>query len=145
MIQPPSRICSTSCPGGLGINLTAANSVIMHDLDFNPYNDKQAEDRCHRLGQTKEVKIIRFISQDTIEEGIYTVAQDKLKLEQDVTGEDGKETVAKKKDVARLLKAALGVELKEKQIGDVGKSLHGALDKFSYLDPQLFRMGDEMT
>ena len=63
----------------------------------------------------------RFISQDTIEEGIYTVAQDKLKLEQDVTGEDGKETVAKKKDVARLLKAALGVELKEKQIGDVGK------------------------
>ena len=65
--------------------------------------------------------ISRFISQDTIEEGIYTVAQDKLKLEQDVTGEDGKETVAKKKDVARLLKAALGVELKEKQIGDVGK------------------------
>ena len=45
--------------GGLGINLTAANAVILHDLDFNPYNDKQAEDRCHRLGQTKEVKIIR--------------------------------------------------------------------------------------
>merc|ERR1719476_752090 len=107
--------------GGLGINLTAANTVILHDLDFNPYNDKQAEDRCHRMGQTKEVKIIRFISEDTIEEGIYNVAQDKLKLEQDVTGEDGKETVTKKKDVARLLKAALGVELKEKQIGDVGK------------------------
>ena len=45
--------------GGLGINLTAANTVILHALDFNPYNDKQAEDRCHRLGQTKEVKIIR--------------------------------------------------------------------------------------
>ena len=29
--------------------------VILHDLDFNPYNDKQAEDRCHRVGQTKEV------------------------------------------------------------------------------------------
>ena len=51
--------------GGLGINLTAANTVILHDLDFNPYNDKQAEDRCHRLGQTKEVKIIRCES-DTI-------------------------------------------------------------------------------
>ena len=49
------------------------------------------------------------------------MAQDKLKLEQDVTGEDGKETVAKKKDVARLLKAALGVDLKETQIGDVNK------------------------
>ena len=47
--------------GGLGINLTAANTVILHDLDFNPYNDKQAEDRCHRMGQTKEVKIIRSI------------------------------------------------------------------------------------
>ena len=47
--------------GGLGINLTAANTVILHDLDFNPYNDKQAEDRCHRMGQTKEVKIIRLI------------------------------------------------------------------------------------
>ena len=68
----------------------------------------------------------RFISEDTIEEGIYNIAQEKLKLEQDVTGqEEGKgeegEKVAKKKDVARLLKAALGVELKEKQIGDVGK------------------------
>lgn len=39
--------------GGLGINLTSANVVILHDIDMNPYNDKQAEDRCHRLGQTK--------------------------------------------------------------------------------------------
>lgn len=39
--------------GGLGINLTSANVVILHDIDCNPYNDKQAEDRCHRVGQTK--------------------------------------------------------------------------------------------
>lgn len=39
--------------GGVGINLTAANVVVMHDIDFNPFNDKQAEDRCHRVGQTK--------------------------------------------------------------------------------------------
>ena len=39
--------------GGLGINLTSANVAIIHDIDFNPYNDKQAEDRCHRLGQTR--------------------------------------------------------------------------------------------
>merc|ERR1719225_40138 len=109
--------------GGLGINLTAVNTVILHDLDFNPYNDKQAEDRCHRLGQTRDVKIIRFITEDTIEEGIYTVAQEKLKLEQDVTGQ-GEETKTKKKDVARLLKAALGVDLKEKQIGDVDSKVY---------------------
>ena len=41
--------------GGVGINLTAADTVIIHDLDFNPYNDKQAEDRCHRVGQTRSV------------------------------------------------------------------------------------------
>jgi len=39
--------------GGLGINLSAANVVILHDIDFNPYNDKQAEDRCHRIGQKR--------------------------------------------------------------------------------------------
>lgn len=39
--------------GGLGINLTRADTVIIHDIDFNPHNDKQAEDRCHRLGQKK--------------------------------------------------------------------------------------------
>merc|ERR1719250_319733 len=107
--------------GGLGINPTAANTVILHDLDFNPYNDKQAEDRCHRVGQTKEVKVIRFTSEDTIEEGIHNIAMEKLKLEQDVTGEVDADSKTKKKDVARLLKAALGVDLKEKQIGDVGK------------------------
>ena len=39
--------------GGLGINLTSANVVILHDVDFNPHNDRQAEDRCHRIGQTR--------------------------------------------------------------------------------------------
>ncbi|CAH8288739.1 unnamed protein product [Schistosoma bovis] len=41
--------------GGLGISLTGADTVIIHDIDFNPYNDRQAEDRCHRLGQKKYV------------------------------------------------------------------------------------------
>lgn len=43
--------------GGLGINLTSANVVILHDIDCNPYNDKQAEDRCHRVGQTRYGRI----------------------------------------------------------------------------------------
>merc|ERR1711881_399098 len=70
--------------GGLGINLTAANTVILHDLDFNPYNDKQAEDRCHRVGQTRPVRVIRFISEETI----YSIAHEKLRLEQDLTSVD---------------------------------------------------------
>ncbi len=39
--------------GGVGINLTGANHVITYDVDYNPQNDKQAEDRCHRVGQLK--------------------------------------------------------------------------------------------
>ena len=76
--------------GGLGINLTSANTVILHDIDFNPYNDKQAEDRCHRVGQQRPVDIFRFLSEGTIEEGMMRIAQDKLKLEKDVTSRTGK-------------------------------------------------------
>ncbi|KXJ70348.1 hypothetical protein RP20_CCG024025 [Aedes albopictus] len=73
--------------GGLGINLTAADTVIIHDIDFNPYNDKQAEDRSHRMGQTKPVTIYKLISDGTIEEGMLMIAQEKLQLEKDVTDE----------------------------------------------------------
>lgn len=45
--------------GGMGINLTAADTCILHDLDFNPFNDIQSEDRCHRIGQTKPVTVIK--------------------------------------------------------------------------------------
>ncbi|AWP07256.1 putative SWI/SNF-related matrix-associated actin-dependent regulator of chromatin subfamily A containing DEAD/H box 1A-like [Scophthalmus maximus] len=74
--------------GGLGINLTSANVVILHDIDCNPYNDKQAEDRCHRVGQTRTVKVIRLISKDSIEDSILQLGQKKLKLEQDMTAAD---------------------------------------------------------
>lgn len=110
--------------GGLGINLTAANTVILHDLDFNPYNDKQAEDRCHRVGQTRPVRVIRMLSEDTIEEAIHNIAQDKLQLERDLnkSGEDSQQEEgqqAAKKDIKKLLKLALDVELSEETIGDV--------------------------
>ncbi|CAL1288550.1 unnamed protein product [Larinioides sclopetarius] len=97
--------------GGLGINLTAADTVILHDIDFNPYNDKQAEDRCHRVGQTKNVSIIRLISEGTIEEGILQRATEKLKLERDIHDED--ETEEKDSaSVAKLLRDALGLSAK---------------------------------
>lgn len=76
--------------GGLGINLTAADTVIIHDIDFNPYNDKQAEDRCHRMGQLKPVSVYRLISQGTIEEGMLQMNKEKLKLERDITTEGKK-------------------------------------------------------
>lgn len=94
--------------GGVGINLTAADTAIIHDIDFNPYNDKQAEDRCHRMGQTKEVSIYRLISEGTIEEGMLMIAQEKLKLEQDIHSEANTD-VQEQKCMIRLLTMALGL------------------------------------
>lgn len=47
--------------GGQGLNLIGADTVVIHDMDFNPQIDRQAEDRCHRIGQTKEVTIYRWV------------------------------------------------------------------------------------
>ncbi|XP_068273468.1 chromodomain-helicase-DNA-binding protein 1-like isoform X2 [Nyctibius grandis] len=66
--------------GGVGMNLTAADTVIFTDSDFNPQNDLQAIARAHRIGQHKPVKIIRLIGRDTIEEIIYRRAASKLRL-----------------------------------------------------------------
>ncbi|XP_030904395.2 SWI/SNF-related matrix-associated actin-dependent regulator of chromatin subfamily A containing DEAD/H box 1-like [Melopsittacus undulatus] len=95
--------------GGLGINLTSANVVILHDIDCNPYNDKQAEDRCHRVGQTREVKVIKLISKGTVEEHMLKISEQKLKLEQDMTAADSGEEGAIPADIATLLKASLGL------------------------------------
>ncbi|MGH0142092.1 UNVERIFIED_CONTAM: hypothetical protein FKN15_023028 [Acipenser sinensis] len=66
--------------GGVGMNLTAADTVIFVDSDFNPQNDLQAAARAHRIGQKRPVKIIRLIGRDTVEEIVYRRAMSKLKL-----------------------------------------------------------------
>ncbi|KAJ7993577.1 hypothetical protein DPEC_G00273840 [Dallia pectoralis] len=66
--------------GGVGMNLTAADTVIFMDSDFNPQNDLQAAARCHRIGQTRAVKVIRLLGRDTVEEMVYSRAVSKLHL-----------------------------------------------------------------
>ncbi|KAJ8262723.1 hypothetical protein COCON_G00151800 [Conger conger] len=95
--------------GGLGINLTSANVVILHDIDCNPYNDKQAEDRCHRVGQTRTVKVIKLISKDSIEDCMLRLGQKKLKLEQDMTAAEEGNEGSMPENMASLLKASLGL------------------------------------
>ncbi|CAN0447550.1 unnamed protein product, partial [Scytosiphon promiscuus] len=67
--------------GGLGINLQSADTCILYDSDWNPQADLQAQDRCHRIGQTKTVKVYRLVTEDTIEEKVVERAQQKLKLD----------------------------------------------------------------
>uniref|UniRef100_A0A8C5FEK5 Chromodomain helicase DNA binding protein 1-like n=1 Tax=Gadus morhua TaxID=8049 RepID=A0A8C5FEK5_GADMO len=66
--------------GGVGLNLTAADTVVFMDSDFNPQNDLQAAARCHRIGQTRPVKVIRLLGRDSVEEMVYSRATSKLDL-----------------------------------------------------------------
>jgi chromatin-remodeling ATPase INO80 len=67
--------------GGLGINLTSADTVIFYDSDWNPTIDSQAMDRAHRLGQTKQVTVYRLITRGTIEERIRKRALQKEEVQ----------------------------------------------------------------
>ncbi|TFK47940.1 hypothetical protein OE88DRAFT_1664908 [Heliocybe sulcata] len=70
--------------GGLGLNLQTADTVIIFDTDWNPHADLQAQDRAHRIGQTKTVRILRFITEKSVEEHMYARARYKLDIDDKV-------------------------------------------------------------
>lgn len=72
--------------GGQGLNLTAADRVVIFDAGFNPHEDVQAENRAHRVGQDKEVEVIRLIARGTVEEQILQLGENKLALDERVAG-----------------------------------------------------------
>jgi len=85
--------------GGLGINLTKADTVIIYDSDWNPQVDLQAQDRCHRIGQTRLVAVYRLVTHSTVESRLLLRANQKLKLERLVMHKDtftGRTSTAKK-------------------------------------------------
>ncbi|XP_071081185.1 chromatin-remodeling ATPase INO80-like [Haliotis cracherodii] len=90
--------------GGLGINLTAADTVIFYDSDWNPTVDQQAMDRAHRLGQTKQVTVYRLICKGTIEERILQRAKEKSEIQRMVIqGGNFRPDTLKPKEVVSLL------------------------------------------
>ena len=89
--------------GGVGINLMAADRVIIFDSDWNPQNDIQAMARAHRIGQTKDVKIYRLITSKTYEHQMFLRASLKLGLDQAIlTGAEGKDMT--KNELENLLR-----------------------------------------
>ncbi|KAM9925080.1 hypothetical protein OXX59_004113 [Metschnikowia pulcherrima] len=84
----PVFLLSTKA-GGFGINLVAANNVVIYDQSFNPHDDKQAEDRAHRVGQTQEVLVTKLIAENTIDENILMLAENKLQLDHSISNEPG--------------------------------------------------------
>ncbi|KAK3706299.1 DNA-dependent ATPase fun30 [Vermiconidia calcicola] len=97
--------------GGAGINLAAANKVIIFDSGFNPQDDIQAENRAHRVGQTRDVEVVRLVTRGTIEEQICALGESKLALDERVAGEGA--TAAEDKQAEKM-----GAEIVEKMFLD---------------------------
>ena len=98
--------------GGQGINLTSADTVILHDCDFNPQIDRQAEDRAHRLGQTKPVHVYRLVSSGSVDARIVDIATAKLSLDAAVLSAGGGMTdkearQAEQRSMAEILSSLL--------------------------------------
>ncbi|XP_059176200.1 helicase domino-like isoform X2 [Physella acuta] len=97
--------------GGIGVNLTGADTVVFYDSDWNPTMDAQAQDRCHRIGQTRDVHIYRLVSEMTVEENILKKANQK-RLLGDLAIEGGNFTTAffKEQTITDLFAEPSGLE-----------------------------------
>ncbi|KAL5320745.1 hypothetical protein ACEPPN_011555 [Leptodophora sp. 'Broadleaf-Isolate-01'] len=112
----------TTKAGGTGINLMYANKVIIFDGSFNPQDDRQAENRAHRVGQVREVEVVRLVTRGTVEEAIYALGQSKLTLDGRVAGDSedsGKAEEAGEKAVARMLLEGTGMNNSNEDTKDV--------------------------
>ncbi|OXB57334.1 hypothetical protein ASZ78_011754 [Callipepla squamata] len=110
--------------GGLGINLTAADTCIIFDSDWNPQNDLQAQARCHRIGQSKAVKVYRLITRNSYEREMFDKASLKLGLDkavlQDINrkgGTNGVQQLSKMEVEDLLRKGAYGALMDEEDEG----------------------------
>ncbi|KAJ5146317.1 HAS subgroup [Penicillium bovifimosum] len=104
--------------GGLGLNLQTADTVIIYDSDWNPHQDLQAQDRAHRIGQKNEVRILRLISSNSVEEKILERAQFKLDMDGKViqAGKFDNKSTNEERDA--LLRTLLDSAEAAEQIGD---------------------------
>ncbi|KAK1287688.1 ATP-dependent DNA helicase DDM1 [Acorus calamus] len=126
--------------GGLGINLTAADTCIIYDSDWNPQMDLQAMDRCHRIGQTRPVHIYRLVTSHSVEGRMVKRAFGKLKLEHVViaTGqfqqERNKSNTLEEAELLALLRDEVDEEDKLVQTDICDEDLLQVLDRSDLVD-----------
>ncbi|KAL7317190.1 ATP-dependent DNA helicase Snf21 [Mucor circinelloides] len=104
--------------GGLGLNLQTADTVIIFDSDWNPHQDLQAQDRAHRIGQTKEVRIFRLISTNSVEESILARANYKLDIDGKVIQAGKFDNRSTEEDREAFLRSLLEDKADEENDGD---------------------------
>jgi SWI/SNF-related matrix-associated actin-dependent regulator 1 of chromatin subfamily A len=128
----------------MGINLTAASVVIMYiwdlrllssivvtcfsrfDQDFNPHNDRQAQDRAYRIGQKRDVEVVKLISRGTIEEDMLKLGETKLALDEAVAGDNddkGEDDNAPEREMKTSLMNVLRQQFEKQQGGDVSEDV----------------------
>ena len=124
--------------GGVGINLTGADTVIFYDSDWNPTMDAQAQDRCHRIGQTRDVHIYRLVSERSIEENIIKKANQK-RLLGDLAIEGGNFTTAffKKQTIKDLF------EVDEKSAQEPNEKITELSNEVAENDVSTAQIGDK--
>lgn len=120
--------------GGTGINLTCANKVLIFDEQYNPQEDIQAENRAHRVGQTRPVEVVRLITKGTIEERIHALGVSKLAMDERVAGaptdadDNGKAAQKMEKEATRKIEEDMLKEFKAKAGGDLKDAFKGMLE-----------------
>ena len=139
--------------GGLGLNLQTADTVIIYDSDWNPHQDLQAQDRAHRIGQKNEVRILRLISSNSVEEKILERAQFKLDMDGKViqAGKfDNKSTNEEREAMLRtLLETAEAAEqlgeqeeMDDDDLNDIMARSEEELTIFHKMDEERLRTGE---
>jgi ATP-dependent helicase STH1/SNF2 len=124
--DPPFIFLLSTRAGGLGLNLQTADTVIIYDSDWNPHQDLQAQDRAHRIGQKREVRILRLITSKSVEEAILARAQYKLDLDGKViqAGKFDNKTTDRERE--ELLRSLLGGD--EEDDDDKDKDQEGEIE-----------------
>jgi ATP-dependent helicase STH1/SNF2 len=125
--------------GGLGLNLQTADTVIIYDSDWNPHQDLQAQDRAHRIGQKNEVRILRLITSNSVEEKILERANYKLDMDGKViqAGKfDNKSTEHERDAMLRVMlesaEAAESLEQEEMDDDDLNLIMMRNEDEFKF-------------
>jgi SWI/SNF-related matrix-associated actin-dependent regulator of chromatin subfamily A member 5 len=141
----------TTRAGGLGINLTSADIVVLYDSDWNPQADLQAMDRAHRIGQTKQVVVYRFVTEHAIEEKVLERAAQKLRLDQLVIqqgrAQEKVKSAASKDDLVSMIQHGAQQVLERAQEAESGKAAEGKTGMEMTDDDieKILRKGEERT
>uniref|UniRef100_A0A0K0EXW4 ISWI chromatin-remodeling complex ATPase ISW1 n=1 Tax=Strongyloides venezuelensis TaxID=75913 RepID=A0A0K0EXW4_STRVS len=135
--------------GGLGITLTAADVVIFYDIDWNPQMDLQAADRAHRIGQKKQVKVFRLVTEGTVDERVYETAERKLRLDNIIIQKGRMNEMVKemnKDDIMKIIRSGISaIDDEKNDQNDADYNLEDVIEestkKFALLKEKLDKFG----